>query len=426
MRVLLALLCLLAALPVARPARAQCASNSPITMHVEDSYGFSFPTEDLGPLGATAAALTLCDGFEWGLFGASISAQRNNSTFDMSLNFSLTGAIGSVLEHMENGHIHVDPASVLYPDCSATYRAPDQLVDVHGSASLYTFAIGSTGGLFGEGIQHVQVGRFSLDYCDDVVIVSSQETTIEQSVGFAASLFASNASLGEPESTYAIAQANLSGTVMGQPIAAVAKSADSHTDLVAQTDLNEARVVPITVHPGENHYPTQVHADFLIRVSAKSQGLAGTTSGAATGGVTLPGSLVVHNFTAPGGAPLPDGLRIVSASSGQVYTASSVTAVGSGAGFTGPLRVRAPWPNPSSGAARMGYELGRGAVLSVEIWDAAGRRVRTLQSATFTPAGRHELAWDGLDASGHALARGLYLVRFRASGHEAVARVVRD
>jgi flagellar hook assembly protein FlgD len=59
---------------------------------------------------------------------------------------------------------------------------------------------------------------------------------------------------------------------------------------------------------------------------------------------------------------------------------------------------------------------------SVSVYDAAGRCVRPLAQGAFG-AGRHQLVWDGRDGSGAAAASGVYFVRLRASGRDAVRRL---
>jgi len=51
----------------------------------------------------------------------------------------------------------------------------------------------------------------------------------------------------------------------------------------------------------------------------------------------------------------------------------------------------------------------------VEIFDPAGRVVRTLRAPDLAP-GVHALAWDGKDSGGALAAPGLYLYRLEAPG----------
>ena len=54
---------------------------------------------------------------------------------------------------------------------------------------------------------------------------------------------------------------------------------------------------------------------------------------------------------------------------------------------------------------------------SVQVFDVRGRLVRSLHEGPLE-AGPHDLAWDGRDDRGAALASGVYLVRARYEGGE--------
>ncbi|MBI1795617.1 MAG: T9SS type A sorting domain-containing protein [Candidatus Eisenbacteria bacterium] len=75
------------------------------------------------------------------------------------------------------------------------------------------------------------------------------------------------------------------------------------------------------------------------------------------------------------------------------------------------------------GALSLRFALPRDAEVSLAIYDAAGREVRTLASGAW-PAGDHDVTWDGRDRSGRATASGLYLVRLEAEGRTIVRRVM--
>ncbi len=53
--------------------------------------------------------------------------------------------------------------------------------------------------------------------------------------------------------------------------------------------------------------------------------------------------------------------------------------------------------------------------VTLEVFDTAGRRVRTLTDAVY-PAGEHAVRWDGATAPGRVPAAGVYLLRLRALG----------
>lgn len=81
-------------------------------------------------------------------------------------------------------------------------------------------------------------------------------------------------------------------------------------------------------------------------------------------------------------------------------------------------------PNPSREKGRIGFTLARPGDVRVTVHDLAGRQVRLIDSGA-KGAGRHEVAWDGLDDRGRPASPGLYLLRVRSGKDEASARMVR-
>lgn len=78
-------------------------------------------------------------------------------------------------------------------------------------------------------------------------------------------------------------------------------------------------------------------------------------------------------------------------------------------------RLFAPSPNPFNPGAAVRWELAREGRVRMQIFDAAGRRVRGLLDAV-RPAGPGRIVWDGSDESGHRVASGVYHLRFEADG----------
>jgi flagellar hook assembly protein FlgD len=62
--------------------------------------------------------------------------------------------------------------------------------------------------------------------------------------------------------------------------------------------------------------------------------------------------------------------------------------------------------------------------VQLAIYDASGRRVRTLESRD-RAAGRGEVLWDGTDDNGIAVPAGAYFCRLSADGQVATMRVQR-
>ena len=81
------------------------------------------------------------------------------------------------------------------------------------------------------------------------------------------------------------------------------------------------------------------------------------------------------------------------------------------------------WPNPVRESARISFALPAGTTgASLEVFDAAGRRVRSLGSDW--AAGTHVADWDGRDASGARVQAGCYWYRLRAGGVKLSRRLV--
>ena len=70
-------------------------------------------------------------------------------------------------------------------------------------------------------------------------------------------------------------------------------------------------------------------------------------------------------------------------------------------------------PNPASGPLEIGFSLPEAGWADVRVYDVQGREVRTLAAREFA-AGRQSVVWDGRDASGREVPRGIYLYRLQA------------
>lgn len=79
-------------------------------------------------------------------------------------------------------------------------------------------------------------------------------------------------------------------------------------------------------------------------------------------------------------------------------------------------------PNPFSPATTIPFMLGREERVLLGVYDAGGKLVRVLVDGV-TPAGRHDLVWDGRDNAGNAVAAGVYFVRLRAGSYGATKKL---
>jgi hypothetical protein len=76
-----------------------------------------------------------------------------------------------------------------------------------------------------------------------------------------------------------------------------------------------------------------------------------------------------------------------------------------------PFRL-AVWPSPSAGTVRLRFAAARPGRLAMEIYDAAGRHVRTLANGA-TGAGERVIDWDARTDAGERVSAGVYFVRGR-------------
>jgi hypothetical protein len=83
------------------------------------------------------------------------------------------------------------------------------------------------------------------------------------------------------------------------------------------------------------------------------------------------------------------------------------------------LRLDAPAPDPTRGAVRAVLHLPAPRRVQATVHDAAGRRLRVLESAT--RSGTVTLTWDGRDGAGRDAGSGVFFLRVRA-GDETLAR----
>ena len=96
---------------------------------------------------------------------------------------------------------------------------------------------------------------------------------------------------------------------------------------------------------------------------------------------------------------------------------------GSGGLLSPTLRLGAAVPNPSSGPVSVSLSLPASGAAAVEVFDLAGRLVRTLADGWLLQ-GEHEIVWDGLSGSGTAASPGVYFIRARRGTSDAVSRLV--
>ncbi len=128
----------------------------------------------------------------------------------------------------------------------------------------------------------------------------------------------------------------------------------------------------------------------------------------------------VYTLTVPGvasGVTLDRDNWILKTASGAAATAAPATPPAAVA------RLGANRPNPFNPATVIPYELPRAGRARLALYDAAGRRVRTLVDGE-TAAGAHEARWDGRDEAGRPVGSGAYFARLTFAGRSLTRSLV--
>ena len=86
--------------------------------------------------------------------------------------------------------------------------------------------------------------------------------------------------------------------------------------------------------------------------------------------------------------------------------------------------LAAPRPNPTRTGVVPGLALPDTRSVEVQIFDVAGRRVRTLLRGETLAAGPHSISWEGRTDAGETLKAGIFVVRARAGRDTEVRRIV--
>jgi len=81
------------------------------------------------------------------------------------------------------------------------------------------------------------------------------------------------------------------------------------------------------------------------------------------------------------------------------------------------------FPNPFNPVTRIAFNLGNAGHARLDIFDPAGRLVKTLVNGNL-PAARHEVTWDGRDGSGRQVSSGVYFYSITADGFRNTKKMI--
>ncbi|MBN2465092.1 T9SS type A sorting domain-containing protein, partial [candidate division WOR-3 bacterium] len=79
-------------------------------------------------------------------------------------------------------------------------------------------------------------------------------------------------------------------------------------------------------------------------------------------------------------------------------------------------------PNPFGRSTRISYDVPQRGDVSLDIFDATGRNVRTLVNGRSEP-GRFSVNWDGRSQSGASVSEGVYLYRYSLNGRNITGKL---
>ncbi len=85
--------------------------------------------------------------------------------------------------------------------------------------------------------------------------------------------------------------------------------------------------------------------------------------------------------------------------------------------------LASPYPNPFNPAVQIPYSLPERAAVKLQVYNVLGQQVQTLVNET-QEAGFYQLAWQGLDNQGEAVASGLYFIHLEAGAVSKIQKVV--
>ncbi|HEX9970427.1 MAG TPA: FlgD immunoglobulin-like domain containing protein, partial [bacterium] len=81
------------------------------------------------------------------------------------------------------------------------------------------------------------------------------------------------------------------------------------------------------------------------------------------------------------------------------------------------------FPNPFNPETTIPYQLGRRSMVSLEIFNVLGQRIRTLVHGVQS-TGQYAVTWDGSDDAGKSVATGIYVCRFQAGEFIATRKLI--
>jgi hypothetical protein len=81
------------------------------------------------------------------------------------------------------------------------------------------------------------------------------------------------------------------------------------------------------------------------------------------------------------------------------------------------------FPNPFNPTTTLTFDVARAGNVTIQIYDVSGRLIATMLNAP-KAIGRHQVEWNGKDASGSSMPSGIYFYRMKTAGYEATKKMI--
>jgi galactose oxidase-like protein len=135
-------------------------------------------------------------------------------------------------------------------------------------------------------------------------------------------------------------------------------------------------------------------------------------------------TLSLHYVTAPAtGAPQQSWLVVLDRAASALPAARARKSPEPATALPAVFALRQNQPNPFEARTTIGFDLPTGAVVRLEVFDVAGRRLRVLADCYYAP-GYYTVEWDKRTTSGSSVGPGMYFYRIQAGPFRARRKMV--
>ena len=195
-------------------------------------------------------------------------------------------------------------------------------------------------------------------------------------------------------------------------------------DIFAEIENTSSLSLNLTIVRTQNDLPSTGWSSSLCIGELCFDGAIDTIDARLFFGPLRPDSLLDFHLQANSDPNIPGTATVTVKVENQVDLADTLaitftfTTGATAIGEPGPVqaegfRLDQNYLNPFNPGTVIPYELRKAGRVSLEIYDASGRRVRSLVSATLQGAGSHRAVWDGRNDAGAPVSSGTYFYRLR-------------